>query len=139
MLFSGDALRLCKCCGVPQMYLCNRLKCYLSGDVLHGSGSRINPIKCRRCVIHYFPDPLVCYTCNRMSSIQCSMFYKAIQTRDLVLMNPLKDPKQFVIVIDIDLYEHLYYKSTFIWQNRGSLLEVNTELVSLFASICIKS
>ena len=57
MLFSGDALRLCKCDGVP--YLCNRLKCYLSGDALHGSGSRINPIKCHRsCVIHYFPDPL---------------------------------------------------------------------------------
>ena len=58
MLFSGDALRLCKCDGVPRIYLCNRLKCYLSGDALHGSGSRIHPIKCHRiCVIHYFPDP----------------------------------------------------------------------------------
>ena len=36
-----------------------------------------------------------------MSSVQCSMFYKAIQTRDLVLIKPLKYPKQFVIVIDI--------------------------------------
>ena len=37
------------------MYLCN---CYLSGDALHGSGSRINPIKCyRSCAIHYFQDP----------------------------------------------------------------------------------
>ena len=36
-----------------------RPKCYLSGDAFHGSGSRINPIKCHRtCVIHYFPDPL---------------------------------------------------------------------------------
>ena len=49
-------------CGVPQMYLCNRFKCYISGDALHGSGSRINPIKCHRsCVIHYFPDPLARY------------------------------------------------------------------------------
>ena len=32
-------------------------RCYLSGDALHGSVSRINPIKCyQSCVIHYFPD-----------------------------------------------------------------------------------
>ena len=30
VLFSEDALRLCKCDGVPRMYLYNRLKCYLS-------------------------------------------------------------------------------------------------------------
>ena len=58
VLFSGNALRLYKCYGIPRMYLCNRLKCYLWGDALHGSGSRINPIKCHRsCVIHYFPNP----------------------------------------------------------------------------------
>ena len=58
MLFSGDVLRLCTCYSIPQMYLCNWLKCYLSGDALHGSKSRINPIKCyRSCAIHYFLDP----------------------------------------------------------------------------------
>ena len=37
---------------------CNCLKCYRSGDALHGSGSLINPIKCyRSCAMHYFQDP----------------------------------------------------------------------------------
>ena len=40
------------------MYLCNWLKCYLSGDDLHGSGSRINPIKCYRELCYtLFPSP----------------------------------------------------------------------------------
>ena len=48
----------------------------------------------------------------------------------------VKYPKEkFVIVIDIDQYN----KSTSIWQNGWSLLEDPTELVSLFASINMKS
>ena len=35
-----------------------RLKCYLAGDVLHGSESQINHVNCHRtCVIHSLPDP----------------------------------------------------------------------------------
>ena len=65
-----------------------------------------------------------------MSSVQCDMFYKATQTRDLVLIKPLKYPtEQFIIVIDIDLQDHLHYKSNFIWQNRWSLLEGPTVVV----------
>ena len=41
------------------------LKCYLSGDALHGSGSRIIPIKRYRCcVTSYSQTPLVRYNMN---------------------------------------------------------------------------
>ena len=41
-----------------RMYLIFGLSATTRGDALHGSGSRINPIKCyRSCVIHSFQDP----------------------------------------------------------------------------------
>ena len=49
VLLSGDVLRLCECDSILRMYVW--LKCYLSGDALHGSGSRINPTKHYRCCV----------------------------------------------------------------------------------------
>ena len=60
MLFSGDVLRVCKCDGVPQMYLYIGLSA-TSLEMISTAqlGSQINPVKCHRtCVIHYYLDPL---------------------------------------------------------------------------------
>ena len=51
MLLAGGALQLYKCVSILHIYLYVCLKCYLSGDDIHGSGSRINPIKRYLCCI----------------------------------------------------------------------------------------
>ena len=42
---------LYECDSILRIYLYVWLKCYLSGDALHGSGSRINPIKRYLCCV----------------------------------------------------------------------------------------
>ena len=48
---------LYECDSILRIYLYVWLKCYLSGDPLHGSGSRINPIKRYLCY-KFIPKPI---------------------------------------------------------------------------------